>query len=62
MKKIITTVLLTLGLAFGLMSVSQAGITSSANGLQSTIQTDAVSAWSWGWCEHKWWCGAGGED
>jgi len=58
MKKIITTILLTLGLTFGLMSVSQAGITPSANGLQSTVQAETVSAWGWGWCKHHW-CGGG---
>ncbi|VAW55178.1 hypothetical protein MNBD_GAMMA07-79 [hydrothermal vent metagenome] len=58
MKKIVTTILLTLGLTFGLMSVSQAEVNLSANGAQSptTVQADTVSAWGWGWCKHKWWC------
>jgi len=58
MKKLITTLLLTLGLTFGLISVGQANINSSVNGVQTTVQADTASAWGWGWgwCKHKWWC------
>jgi len=56
MKKLITTILLTIGLTFGLMSVGQAGTSVSVSDSQPTMQADTVSAWGWGWCKHKWWC------